>query len=538
MNLKKILNLLSLLLLLLCTQANIALAAPTILYIPQDDRPVCLDDMSKTGQAVGLDIKVPPKDLLASRSKSANIESLWRWLNGNVITADAVIVSADSLLYGGLVPSRKHNLKDGILEERRSRLERLKEINPDLKVYVFSTILRSPKATAGGVDIKYYEEYGKEIFELGALLDKREQGKLVGKEKYEIIGLEHLIPEEYLKDWRKRRMKSIQNNLALLKMTETGEIDYFLLGKDDYAEYSDSQRDTRWLVANAKDMINPAKFMTTSGADQLSMILLTRSYNEFYHIKPKVKVIYTDGLGGKVIPTYQGITAEQNVGEQLLAAGAIQTQNEIEADLVLAVHTAFDGITREAGDKANVLMTNKETKLFARNISNLIKQGYRVAIADISYGNGADNSFMFELKTQNIWTNLNAYAGWNTASNSVGFAIGQGLLALNMSKDAKNTLLITRLLDDWGYQANVRGEVADDVIGPRDISWVQLDSNHRKVEFETQWRLRQFADINLKGLEVPFFNVYHPWNRMFEIGLEFQEKENAYNTISKCKAKI
>ena len=55
---------------------------------------------------------------------------------------------------------------------------------------------------------------------------------------------------------------------------------------------------------------------------------------------------------------------------------------------------------------------------------------------------------------------LTAYSGWNTADNSIGFALSQGILSKRMKPADRERLLKTRLLDDWIYQANVRYRIS------------------------------------------------------------------------------
>lgn len=80
--------------------------------------------------------------------------------------------------------------------------------------------------------------------------------------------------------------------------------------------------------------------------------------------------------------------------------------------------------------------------------------GYRVSLADVAYSNGADNGFMNELAKQGQLERLTAYNGWNTADNTVGFAICQGILTPQMSKPDAEKLMRIRVIDDWYYQAN------------------------------------------------------------------------------------
>ena len=58
---------------------------------------------------------------------------------------------------------------------------------------------------------------------------------------------------------------------------------------------------------------------------------------------------------------------------------------------------------------------------------------------------------------------LAAYNGWNTADNAVGYAIAQGLIARDMSSEARSRLLRQRLIDDWFYQSNARRSISNEL---------------------------------------------------------------------------
>ena len=51
------------------------------------------------------------------------------------------------------------------------------------------------------------------------------------------------------------------------------------------------------------------------------------------------------------------------------------------------------------------------------------------------------------MKERDILFKLSVYGGWNTASNSLGFAMGQGMMMPYISEEDKNDLLMTRYLD-------------------------------------------------------------------------------------------
>ena len=91
----------------------------------------------------------------------------------NAPDADAAIISSDALIYGGLVASRTHFYDDTTLQSRVQRLELLREKLP-MPLYVYSTLMRTPRASFGNVEPPYYSEIGPAIFRYSELVDKED----------------------------------------------------------------------------------------------------------------------------------------------------------------------------------------------------------------------------------------------------------------------------------------------------------------------------------------------------------------------------
>ncbi|WP_346353829.1 DUF4127 family protein [Azotosporobacter soli] len=500
-----------------CGIFRLAEAAPLVLFVPLDDRPVCLADTLATARAAGLEVHTPPQEWLSSRDHRGDPDKIWQWLKEEAPRADAAVVSLDSLIYGGLVPSRTHELDESVLALRRKQIEELKTLQPSLRLYAFSTLMRSPKASAGGVDASYYEVWGPDLFRLGALTDKQESDGVTQAERAEITRLSEKIPSAYLADWRQRRVKNLRNNLALWDMTQAGAIDYLLLGRDDAWMYSDSRRDLRWLLAQREGKPDLSRFATMAAADQLGMLLMARAVNHFSGQIPFVAAVYGEGSGKNTVPSYQDETAGANVAAQIWATGAFPVPEPERAELVLAVHTLADGKTKEASSKENSATPSPAAAAMAGRIANWLAAGRTVAVADIAYANGADNGFMTEMQRRHLLGRLAAYGGWNTASNSAGFALSQGMLAARMESVAQRRLLLGRFLDDWAYQANVRQQIIKQVLTPASLSSVRLGERRAQVEAQTTAALRFFAAQHFPDLKTPEFQAEHPWDRMFEV---------------------
>ena len=132
-------------------------------------------------------------------------------------------------------------------------------------------------------------------------------------------------------------------------------------------------------------------------------------------------------------------------------------------------------------------------------------------------GNGADNALVKELFDKGLAYKLAAYGGWNTAGNSLGFALGQGLMSNEFAQSMKKVLLDERYLDDWAYQSNVRMKTYTQLIWPNywpnsDLKGEQLD----KAEAFISREMVQLAEP-LMGEAVKAYHYTLPWKRMFEV---------------------
>ena len=126
-----------------------------------------------------------------------------------------------------------------------------------------------------------------------------------------------------------------------------------------------------------------------------------------------------------------------SVDAAIIAVGGLRVPAPERADLILAVNTRADGKTFAANSKKNSARLRGDVKTFMRPVKKFLDAGYPVAVADISFSNGADNSLMAQLQRDDLQYKIRAYGGWNTATNSTGFVIGAGGSALAIRKFLK-----------------------------------------------------------------------------------------------------
>jgi hypothetical protein len=492
-------------------------AAGTILYVPIDDRPVSLDYTVDTTKAANLTVLVPPTEYLASRDHQGDPEKLWQWVNDHCQEADSLVLSTDSLIYGGLVDSRTHQIDLTVLQERLSRFQTLKDRNPFVKMYVFGTIMRSPQQSSGGVEPPYYAQYGPCIFDLTALTDKAEIKGLSVKEQQRLKQDRETIPPDDLAEWLSRREKNLKINAAMLELARNHVFDYVILGRDDSAPYSQAHREWRSLQAAAADL-SASVFESFPGADQLGMILMARAYNDLTGQLPFVKIDYTTGNGATTIPRYEDQPIGATIRAHVIAAGGIVLANPQFPDLILAVNTPGDGVTYEADSKKNKVLTSRTSRELTGVIQSELTAGRQVAVADVAFSNGADNALMNQMFQKQLLARVSAYSGWNTASNKVGYAVAQGMMAGAMNEHSRQQLLAVRYLEDWAYQANIRSQLQAELTNTHsDLQ--NLDGMTAVITYKAEQKERAFAGKYL-WITPEQVNVTFPWNRTFEIKIE------------------
>lgn len=500
-----------------------AYAKDKIIYIPLDNRPVCLSYVAQTVTAAGYELITPPKKALASNKRLGNPEAMWRWLNTVAPEAKAAVVATDSLIYGGLVASRLHHESDEKLFDRVSKFSQLKADNPNLKIYGFSTFMRTPRQSFGNIEPPYYSVYGPGIFALSQLYDKEDIQPLTKEETASKNDLLRRLPQNYLNDWFERRQRNYQINLKLSNLARNKTFHYLAIGKDDDAPLSQTHMESRHLSAATFDL-SDNHFQILPGVDQLGLLLLTRTITELNNERPLVHVIYSEGSGKQTLPLYSDQRLASSIPDQVQALGGSVTALPGEADLILAVNTPFEGITKDSTADDNLFFSSVYNKRFVKEISEFVEKNYQVALADVSYANGADNGFMQELSKNKLLSRLVAYSGWNTADNTVGYALSQGVLAKKMSEKAKNTLLQVRYFDDWLYQANIRPTLSH-IIDKYDLNLKYDLGNYYDDIVASANKLYEHQVKKDPFLEFVEYKVDFPWNRLFEVNINIQPKK-------------
>lgn len=495
------------------------------IFIPLDDRPVCYSYPVKVMEAAGYKILTPPEKFLATRTTPADTEKLWKWLESRAEKVDAAVISTDALIYGGLVASRTHMLPMAALEAKVNRLKDL-QMDKDIRFYGFSTLMRTPRESYGNVEPAYYSNVGPAIYRYSQLSDKSDLHAESLLEDFEVGAFERNLAKAHLKDWLDRRNKNMEVNRQLAMLARMGRFDYFSIGKDDNAPLSHTHMEARKISFSNAD-VSDESFQILPGVDQLGLLLLTRAANELSGTVPKVYQMYVEGVGPKTVPQYSDLPLGTSVPEQIIAAGGKIVYQPEGADVVLAINTPANGTMYDSTSLSNQYFASPANKRYIANLGKMLERGVNISLADVAFSNGGDNGFMNEMSLRGYTDKLSAYNGWNTADNTIGFAIAQGMLAPKIEKEKQLMLMRERVLDDWYYQSNARRLITDELEKAKktELKYTLNDMmpKVRKQAFDIMNRLAANYDITAETK----FDVVFPWNRLFEVDIVKLKQEKS-----------
>jgi hypothetical protein len=502
-----------------------------ILLIPLDERPCNYDFPRMLARGTDCQLAMPPREILGQKKIAGDTEAIWQWLTENVARCDSAVVSIDTLLYSGIVPSRLHHFTAEQLLERLQKLRELKKINPRLTLYAFSLIMRNPTYSSSEEEPDYYAQCGREIYLCGAIRHKRELGLASAEELEQLQEMERTIPQEALQDYLKRREINLEVNKEVIRLTAQGVLDFTVIPQDDSSPYGLTAKDQQVVRTLIDDQQVNLKVYMYPDADAVGNVLLARTINRLTGKRPMVFVKYASSAGPTVIPSYEDRIVSESIKYQILAAGGLVASSASEADLILLVNIPGGEMQDTLQEPKNGMIYQHTLPYDAfRNLPELIEYaGYaievlhkQVVFADIAYGNGGDPLLFSMLKQSGLLWKLAGYAGWNTSSNTLGTCIPMGMLhAIYGDTQGSRDFLAVRYLEDIGYDAVVRREVYDKGLAAPGPDTEHTDGRRGKTAATIHQLLQKFAQENLNDAshKVTVTDCWLPWNRLFEAGI-------------------
>lgn len=508
-----------------------------ILLIPLDSRPPCQQFVINAGRIANIEVIAPPSELLDYYTKAGDYTGLQRWLEANIHSSDAVILSLDQILYGGLLASRE---KDGNTANEAKTLQFLTQLhqkNPLVPIYAFNVLPRiHPPASIDQFqqqkDLIKYSRLREEFSIFDNSLDLKE-----------LRQLEKDLPDALLQKYEKIYKNNTILNEKLSQMTKQGIFKKLIIGQDDSEDFGipnmEKQQIERYLQA---ENISSDQVFLTRGADEVALSLLSELQTDYFSpAQPKVYIEYNDSNTPGIIMPYMSGSVATTVQEKLRLAHAIAVDSPDKADFVLFVHVGNDN---------NAKMNPHSVE----RLQELLLHGNKIALIDLSQHFLAKETLFPHLVKNSFPINrLIAYAGWNTTSNSVGTALTQAILFTSQFQNSSSersrlllyqnnlTFLNNRFMEDYFYLKDLIDSINDNLkkAGYTNVYDLDMEHNYKWANDMLQTGLNKRADYlkhtkafcqpipvesdnGTQLLRIKDFLVEasYPWPRTFEIDLK------------------
>lgn len=495
-----------------------------ILFMPLDERPCNTkfpEFIAASGE--GVNLISPPSDILGDKKTPAKISGLWDFVFENAEGCSYAVLSMDMLIYGGLIPSRLHYLSREEAEGYISNIRRLKEINPDIKIYAFNCIMRAPQYDSSEEEPHYYGDYGYRLFRRKYLLDKKVRNGITPGEEKELNSIN--IPENLLSDYENRRKFNEDVNISVASLLEEGVIDFLVIPQDDSSEFGYTAISQKRVLDFIKEKKLEFKSSVYPGADEVGNSLLARCLNDYLNRTVKIHAFYASTLGPGITPLYEDRPMNESLKYHVRVCGGELVDSAEEADIILAVNSPGKNM-QEAPEQASgidLTYTSHRNLLdFVYKIESYIKDGKKVILSDSAFANGGDLTLIDYLDRLGILAELTAYAGWNTNCNTLGTVLASGIFCLNPNKENQIKHLVYRIVEDALYQAVVRQKVIKDYLPKHGLSFYDFKDMQPQVEnMIKELLMEEYNKLNIsKEYKLKLNRVYTPWKRMFEIGMD------------------
>ncbi len=495
-----------------------------IVLLPLDERPCNSDFVVRLFNHDSIEI-VKPKEL-GHYKEPADYDEIRTFLLKECQDADALIISLDMLLYGGIVPSRLHHEKLETLLSRMDTIRKIRNSNPNIMIYAFQCVMRCPNDSSSEEEPDYYDHFGLKIHDLGVAVHKAR----MGENKSRVISLlREQIDYSALEDYISRRDLNLRLNLNTLDFLMDHTIDALVIPRDDSTEFGYPAMDEEIIRERISEIDISDRVLIYPGADEVALTLLSRIVNRLNVGKPKVYIKYASDSSGEIIPLYEGNALATTIRYHVLSAGCQMTESYEQADIILVVLAPSSGMI-EAEYQPSTSPSYCVDRLLVELIEFIqdrITEGKIVTIADDAYANGGDLEFLHLMNKADLIMKVDGYAGWNTNSNTLGTALAEAVDSYYFGKSKQhNNFLVERYLEDGGYCALVRWQVSKG-LSSVDVGCILDSRKEEQAVEEIYMGLKCFLNKTLSSIagETKITKLLLPWHRMFEVNLEAEYLE-------------
>lgn len=502
-------------------------ADTSLLLAPLDSRPPCSAMVRKLGALASINVITPPQELLDNYNTPADKEKLFAWLKNEMPQHPAAILSADLLVHGSLLGSRVPLGTINDEEKFLTFVNKQHALNPQIDMAFFSVIPRLLVSDQLIPDSWYQ-------WHLMRYATLKDMAETFGDPYFtrQLLAIDARIPDDIKTKYSSLYADNDSFNKKLVQLARADGLT-LAIGQDDAQPFGLPNRNVNHALAYMKHAALGSSGLITSGADEISVLLLTRYYNKLYNYKPRIFVEYSSPkVAAKIMP-YMPCSVDASIRDKINFIGGQLTDDAAVADFILFVHCGDDD--------------NQPNKAMLQKLKTLLISDRHIALVDLT-ANYTENELLIPklLEAKVPLSRLAAFSGWNTLSNSLGTALSQATLFTGQlhrlpqsehpSLYAQNlNFTVERLLDDYAYQKLMHAQLTT-LLKLKDYKPTDLGENkffaetlirgflqRQKIQLlygdlgRTPFYRNNDSNYYLTGIDI---NVNLPWARIFEINLD------------------
>lgn len=424
-----------------------------VIILPLDSRPCTYDFPVQIARGGGLTPCVPEMKEMDFFKIPSVYQDLESWLLQECQDAGYLICCLDQLVYGGLIASRSSGVDEKEALRRIDVMRRIKKNDSDIRILLSSVIMRTSVSTLKKDDLRWW----KLISEYCSLCG--EAGEEEIRRREEIL---KLIPTDVMNSFLSTRKRNHGVNLEAIKLVKEGIVEELCLLQEDSSPKGIHRTEQKELLDYAGQCGVADRVHLFCGTDEYACAMAGRIALESSRPQKQELYLYIEWLQGdkNFTAKYEDRPFSQNLKAYLEACHIIETNSLADAEAILAIYAPTGAQCDLAlnPEKAECPYTSDQLNECAERLYFLEKSGLPVGLLDVVHANGGESTFLRLCAKEGILDHLAAYAGWNTACNSLGTILGEltARKALYANPDQLDIFTRERLLDDWIYQAIVR----------------------------------------------------------------------------------
>ncbi len=483
----------------------------TIAYVPLDNRPVNTVRVEYLAQSAGFRLLMPEESSYRTALDSQPLNpngtqygdgaALLNWLEKT--DADYYVISMDQILSGGLVNSRRMTE----ITDEQQRIDRLLALLAKKQVILFDTVMRlAPTPGYNGCTLTEYEalrQYGKQP-------RPSFSGKLTADQVITGYSVPTDLDDAVISSYLAARSRKLMLSAYLLSAVSHKDNILVYYGIDDSSPEKTIQ--TNEITFIEQQLENGSIF---AGTDEMGLLAVTRTIRNHYKSSelPRVGIRYFGANPDTPADAYDVGSLKSNIEAHLEALGIEADASNCDLELLVF-----------GGDIPTEIL---------EHYRNNSKRGLPTIIVDFGENFTLPRAMLAagDMDTSCLF----GYSSWNTAGNSIGIALSNGIsrylylknayspvagantgflkgLAFSFAKDVSYASVQPSVHVSDATQALHLVQQGSDLCFDKFAS--MLSGNRLLVSLSPQ-KTERIPSLSVTGL-------LFPWNRTFEACLEIQ----------------